>query len=360
MNKILFGGAFDPVHNGHINMALNAAKALDGEIIFLPAPISVWKKSSAPISDKIAMLEMAIKGKEKLSIDLFEVNSGEETNYSIDTVKHFKELYPSDKLFYLIGFDQVNEFHRWKEAELLSSLAQIVYYNRPGYVVNKENVEKYHMLAINGPVVDVSSTEIRELKSLDLPDEVLFYIVEHNLYEGMVELNQLESPHRLNHSKSVAKVAYEIAKANNLENPLNVFLAALLHDCGKDIPLEKQIELTKKHFPEYQDCPKFAYHQFAGAALAMERFKVTNKDMIEAIEFHSTGSGNMNPIAKIVYAADKIEPTRGFDSSDLIKAMMDDVDLGFKTVLQANKDFLLSKGKTIDNQLTSNCFKKYL
>ena len=360
MNKILFGGAFDPVHNGHINMAEKAAKALDGEVIFIPARISVWKTSSAPTNDKIAMLELALKGKKNLSLDLYEINSGKDINYSIDTVRYFKDKYPNDKLFYLIGNDQVNEFHRWREAKELSKLAQIVFYNRPGYKVKSENIKKFHMLEINGGGIEVSSTDIRSLKSIELPDEVLFYIIEHDLYEGMVELNKIETKHRLNHSKSVAKTAYEIAKANNLENPLKVFLAGLLHDCGKDIPLEKQIELTKKNFPEYADVPKFAYHQFAGAVLAKEMFGLQDEDVLDAIKYHSTGSDNMGQISKIIYAADKIEPTRGFDSTDLINAMKNDVNEGFKIVLQANKDFLLSQGKSLKNSLTCKCFDKYL
>ena len=82
MNRIIFGGAFDPVHNGHINMARKAAKQLAGEVIFVPAPISVWKQSSAPTEDKIAMLKLAIKDYKEFSIDEFEINSGKEINYS--------------------------------------------------------------------------------------------------------------------------------------------------------------------------------------------------------------------------------------------------------------------------------------
>ena len=99
MNRIIFGGAFDPVHNGHINMARKAAKQLAGEVIFVPAPISVWKQSSAPTEDKIAMLKLAIKDYKEFSIDEFEINSGKEINYSIDTVRYFKEKYPKDKLY---------------------------------------------------------------------------------------------------------------------------------------------------------------------------------------------------------------------------------------------------------------------
>lgn len=360
MNKIIFGGAFDPIHNGHINMAEKAAKELAGEVIFVPARVSVWKEVSSPIEDKMAMLSLALKGKSHLSISDFEINSEKEINYSIDTVKYFKEKYPNDHLFYLIGADQVNEFHRWKEASLLAEMAQIVFYTRPGYILKNENVTKYHMKQIEGDGVDISSTSIRELKSYDLPDEVLFYIVEHNLYQGMVELNKILTEHRLSHSKSVAKLAYEIAKSNKLDRPINYFLAGLFHDIGKDIPEEKQFELTKKHYPEYVDIPKFAYHQFAGAYLVQEMFEIKDQNIIEAIEFHSTGNEKMGLMAKIIYAADKIEPTRGFDSKDLISAMMKNAEEGFKIVLQANKDFLLSKRKNINNRLTYKCFKQYL
>ena len=68
----------------------------------------------------------------------------------------------------------------------------------------------------------------------------------------------------------------------------------------------------------------------------------------------------MCTMAKIVYAADKIEPTRGFDSSDLINSMMEDIDKGFITVLKANKDFLTENRKDINNRLTSKCFDYYL
>lgn len=359
MNIIIFGGAFDPIHNGHINMAKKAVKALGGKIIFVPARISVWKSVSAPKEDKIAMLELAIKGEKDFSIDRFEIDSESETTYSIDTIKYFKSKYPNDSLFLLIGSDQVNEFHRWKDAETIKELVQIVFYARPSIKLN-DNVEKYSMLKIDGGEIDASSTRIRELKDFNLSPEVLMYIVEHDLYEGMAQLNMMLTPHRLNHSKSVAKTAYEIAVANNIENPINAYIAGLFHDIGKDISLEKQKELTKNNFPEYLDMPDFAFHQFAGTVLAQSLFEINNKDILEAIKYHSTGSASMCQLAKIIYASDKIEPTRGFDSTDLINAMKKDVDDGFKIVLQANKDYLLEHHKTVDNRLTSICFDKYL
>ena len=65
-------------------------------------------------------------------------------------------------------------------------------------------------------------------------------------------------------------------------------------------------------------------------------------------------------LEKLIYAADKIEPTRGFDSSDLIKAMEVDINKGFITVLEANYEYLLKNKKSIDNRLSDECFKAYL
>ena len=124
MNKILFGGSFDPIHLGHINMALQASKQLDADVIFLPAKVAVWKENSIGISHKINMLELAIKDYPRFHIDLYEVEKGEDTNYSIDTVRYFVNKYPNDKFFYLIGADQVNLFHLWKEAEELSNIVK--------------------------------------------------------------------------------------------------------------------------------------------------------------------------------------------------------------------------------------------
>ena len=145
MNKILFGGSFDPIHKGHINMALEASKQLDADVIFLPSKIAIWKKDSTDIKHKINMINIAINSYPRLYVDLYEVNSDSEYNYSIDTVKHFINEYPNDTIYYLIGVDHVNAFHKWKDALELSKLAHIIFFDRPGYEIDEDNVKKYHM-----------------------------------------------------------------------------------------------------------------------------------------------------------------------------------------------------------------------
>lgn len=356
MKKILFGGSFDPIHLGHINMAELASKQLDADVIFLPSKISVWKKDSIDIKHKINMINLAIEGHKGFFIDLYEVNSGLDTNYSIDTVKYFKNKYPNDELYYLIGTDHVNAFHKWKDALELSKIAHIIYFSRPNLVLDENNIKTYQMIEIKGSMIDVSSTDIRAFKSFKVDEKIKEYIFDNNLY-FIPKIKSYLKEKRFNHSKSVGDLALKIALKHNIKDPDRAFIAGMLHDIGKETEQDK---IMKEHYKEYLDLPRFAYHQFVGELISKEDFHIEDKEILEAIKFHATGKDNMSTLAKIIYASDKIEPTRGFDSKDLIEAMMLDIDEGFITVLKANRDFLKANRGDIENRLTYNCFKYYL
>lgn len=357
MNHIIFGGAFDPIHNGHINMALFASKSLNADVFFVVSRISVWKHTSAAIEDKINMINLAIKDYPEFKLDLFEVNSGKIYNYSIDTVKYFKSKYPNDKLFYLIGADQVEEFHRWKSAKELSELCQIIFFKRHNHDLYSDNVITYNMQMIEGPTIDVNSSSVRDGNALNTPFPVIKYIEEHELYY-MSYLKAILKEKRYNHSVSVANLCYEIAVANNYSEPLKAYLAGLFHDCGK-YQCEPIVD-EKEAIKGFEDLSAPLQHQIIGAVVANKIFKITDKSILSAIKYHATGKSNMSKLEKIVYAADKIDPLRGYDSKEYIQAMKHDISSGFIIVLAANKIFLETKNKDIHNRLTDECFKYYL
>lgn len=356
MKKIIFGGAFDPIHLGHINMALMASKHFDADVIFMPSPIAIWKNDSAPIKDKIEMIKLSIQKYPRFSIDLFEAESGRELNYSIDTIRYFKKKYPHDEIYYLIGSDQVNEFHRWKNCDEIAKLARVIFFSRPNFHEKIENIQKFNMQEIVGRTMDVSSSDIRTLKSLKVDDKVIKYIEDHNLYY-VNKVRSFIKDKRYNHSLAVANLAYQIAKAHHRHNKDQYYIAGLLHDIGKET---NESKIMAEHFSKYLDLPPFAYHQFIGSYIAETEFGITNRSVLKAIKFHATGNKQMDLLGQVIYAADKIEPTRDYNSNYMIEAMMKDINQGFKLVLSENKKFLEESRQNINNRLTVSCFDCYL
>ena len=362
-NIVLFGGGFDPIHFGHINMAEQASKQLNADIVFIPAKISVWKNDSVSPEHKFNMIKLAIgesKLKDRFSISTYEIDkSGDEVSYTIDTVRHFKETYPNNNIYLLIGQDQVDKFHLWKEALELSKLAKIVYFGRLDENLNQENIKTYGMTNIVGETNDFSSTKIRELQSLDTFDSVIDYIIDNDLY-FMKKIGSEMAKNRYEHSKRVAKLAYIIAKTNIIKEPKKALIAALLHDVAKYKDKSREVVEFAPYKEEFSDLQPPLYHQIIGADKIRKEYKITDSEIVDAVKYHSTGKANMSDIAKIVYAADKIEPGRGFDSTDLINAMLCSITDGFVTVLKANVEYFKEKGIDYKNRLTQECLNFYL
>ena len=358
-NIILFGGAFDPVHNGHLNMAEVAANFLDAEVVFIPARISVWKTESVSAIDKLNMLEIAIKNHPNFSISRIEIDSNQDINYSIDTIKNFKDSHTDDNLFLLIGTDQVNSFDKWKCPDEIAEIVQIVYFDRPGLELNRSNIERFKMKNIPGEMREVSSSDIRECKCLDIPLGVLDYIIEHNLYF----INKIKcylKPSRFIHSASVAKLAYEIAVENGVVHQDKYLIAGLLHDVGKYLSKEDTLKIMNEHFAEYLYLEPMIYHQFTGKYIVETVFGINDKEILDAIEFHTTGNGNMSDLSKVLYCSDKIEPTRGFDSTKLINNMKVNINSGMRSVLISNIEYYEKHKVNYLNPLTKACIKAYL
>ncbi len=363
-NIVLFGGSFDPIHNGHINMALKAQEFLGGinncKIIFIPNKISIWKNNSVSSLDKLSMLNLALKNYVNLEVDDFELKS-DEINYTYITIKYFLDKYKGQdiKLYFLMGSDQVEKFNLWRNALEISKQVQLIYYPRPNFKFLNDNITTYNIIKVNGDeLVDVSSNSIRDLNNLDIPEVVLNYIHEHDLYY----LNKIKTyidDRRYRHSKSVGMLAFEIAKSNNIEKPYRFYIAGLLHDIGKNVPKDI-IDLINKEYEDYMPINVKLYHQFYSALIARDDFKINDEEILDAIRYHATGKANMTLLGMTVYAADKIDPLRGYDSSEMITKMKQDINEGFRFVLNENKIFLLSKSADINNKLTNECFKYYL
>ncbi len=183
----LFGGSFDPVHNGHIAVAKYVIEqGLVAEVIFTPVGVP-WQKSQpkAAASDRKAMLELAVKDYPEFTVSSSELDrSG--VSYTIDTVEELQAEDPTKKIYLLLGADAANGVTTWHRAAELISKVNFLVVARNQQESPELNFE-FHF--INMPMIDVSSSMIRNLVlsgnsvSHLVPNEVNSYILDHNLYK---------------------------------------------------------------------------------------------------------------------------------------------------------------------------------
>jgi len=192
----IFGGSFNPVHNGHIHLAETVMKELRLDRIFLvPSRISPHRSSDEYASgkDRLEMLRLASENKRGLEVCDYELES-ERVSYTIYTIEHFRELYPNDDLFLLVGSDMLMSFEKWFRFEDILDEASLAVVSREkgdsGELIKKaEELRRYGEIFISSaPAVTVSSTEIRKkiAKNADwacyLDENVVQYIRLKGLY----------------------------------------------------------------------------------------------------------------------------------------------------------------------------------
>ena len=180
----LFGGAFNPIHLGHIKIAKEAIRQMNlDKLIIIPTGNAPHKKETDISREhRFNMAQIAFKDEEKIEVSDYELRR-EEISYSADTVEHFKKLYPNDELFFIIGDDSYNNLSMWHEPQRILDASTLLVFDREGAEILAPAVK------INMERIEISSSEIRDniYKGKDfinlLPKSVFNYIIENNLYK---------------------------------------------------------------------------------------------------------------------------------------------------------------------------------
>jgi len=212
----LLGGTFDPIHNGHLELATRTAQIFDlQKILFIPVSQSPHKLGSqaTPSPHRVAMLELALKRNATFSIDLLEIENGG-VSYTIETLSRLKEQHPSWEIFLILGADAFLLMDTWKNSLDILKLCHVLVGTRPGFKleipaklskalrIKNVPIDNVHcklpitLSTTSGktlklyqiPAQDISSRAIRyrvqegkEIKNL-LPLAVDHYIMRHRLY----------------------------------------------------------------------------------------------------------------------------------------------------------------------------------
>lgn len=197
----LMGGTFDPIHHAHLIVAEEVRYALNlSEMVFIPAgePPHKLGRITAPVQDRLAMVELAVASNPHFSVSRVEVDRPG-PSYLVDTLYLLKKQWGKDtELFFVIGWDSLEDFPTWyKPAEILEQLTRLVVVHRPGYEENEEYnrqlearlpglLQKMCLVAV--PQLDISSTNLRQRIvenrpiKYQTPAEVEAYIQAHHLY----------------------------------------------------------------------------------------------------------------------------------------------------------------------------------
>ncbi len=374
----IFGGTFDPVHNGHLFVAEEiCSKFQIDRLFFVPANVSPFKtqQRTTPARLRCEMLKRAVSGlqNKKMAVSEYEVlNQG--ISYSVDTVRHFHELFPDGKLYFIIGADHAATFDQWKDYQTLIELCDIIIIARKGFRIKEIQklvpMEKLHVVYSDTP--DLSSSQIRQMLSRGesvselIPKEAVTYIKTHQLYlpaeppeQILKKLAGYISEKRLSHTIETAQEAGRLAEHFGADRD-KAFLAGILHDCAKS--LENAPKALEQYGVSLSNmdlaCPS-VIHQILGEAVAYYDFHIYDNEILHAIRYHTTGCPNMPLLTKIIFVADCCEPGRDYPGVDEIrKYAYTDLDRAVLISIENTVSYLLRQKKPIhtDTVLTYNDF----
>lgn len=368
----ILGGTFDPIHQGHIQMALSALDTchLD-RVLVIPTGVSSYKSSIAPAEDRWKMIVMACTQDTRLIPSRLEMDRAG-TGYTVDTLLTLRRQYPKAEFFFILGTDGLLKLHKWHRADEVFSLCTFLICPRTvdaSLTVFREAKEKLtargaRIMIIRMNPVTVSSTGIREGLASGEATPLLYspvreYCAVRGLYGQKPRLDQAEdwlsrlfralNPRRFTHSVSVAHTAYRLARIHGI-NLRQAEEGGLLHDCAKCLPLREMQRIAVQHSltnDAYILESSALMHSLVGAWVARNDYGMADPEVLDAIAYHNTGHPGMSRLAMCVCLADFIEPTRGsYPLLENVRILSElSLERALLMSLEGTADFVRSRGK---------------
>lgn len=194
MNKKigLFFGTFNPIHIGHVIIANHMAEFSDlDEVWLVVTPHNPHKKKSTLLNNhhRLDMVFMACEEFEHLQPSDVEFRL-EQPNYTVKTLAHLQEKFPTNEFCLIMGEDNLKTFHKWKNYEvILENHSLYVYPRKSGGRVENQFKDHPKITRVDAPVIEISATFIRDsikqgkfIKPM-LPPKVWDYVLHNNFYK---------------------------------------------------------------------------------------------------------------------------------------------------------------------------------
>ena len=190
---VVFGGTFDPVHNGHIAIAKCLRDELGADPVVMVPTGRPWLRPDAPVAtpeDRLRMVELAVENENRIEVSDVDIVR-DKTTYSIDTIQDLRLRYGANCEFILaVGADTVPDLHQWHRYDQLVEECTFAVVQRPESPLDDTDSLSDGTLVIRGPMINISASEIRSkigrgdlANTADVvPDSVLRFIIEKGLY----------------------------------------------------------------------------------------------------------------------------------------------------------------------------------
>ena len=159
----LYFGSFNPIHIGHLIIANHLANTTElQKIWFVVSPQNPLKQSSTLLNeyDRLHLINISIEGENKLKTSNVEF-SLPKPSYTIDTLTYLTEKFPEHQFAIIMGSDSFSNISKWKNYTVILKNYDLYVYKRPGF--NIDNSLKKDLILFDAPLLEISSTHIREL-----------------------------------------------------------------------------------------------------------------------------------------------------------------------------------------------------
>ena len=364
MRLAILGGSFNPIHLGHLFLADAALSSQQFDrVVLIPAYRSPFKLAAQGMEetaqDRLDMAAASISGDPRLCLDDCEIRR-KGISYTVDTIKYIINRYiPAGKPALIIGDDLAGDFPNWHDSDTILKLADIIIARR---TCGENSDYPFPNTRITNEVMNISSAMVRQRIKEDnawrslIPAGAQTIIEDRRLYGFSGEtaaateyskrvILRLEAAVRESlgfdryiHSRNTAVLAWDLCRCYKLD-PAMGYLAGIAHDMGKQLSGEELLNMAETDglgISKIEKNKPGLLHGRAAAVLLRELFSIHNKDVLDAVAFHTSGCADMGPLAKIVYIADKLEVSREYADPGLRKMCYEgrDLDVIFSAVLK--------------------------
>lgn len=338
MRTAIFGGTFNPPHQGHLQAAQAAVQGLQlDQLLLMPNHIPPHKalpENSATPEQRLELCRLAAQQIPRCQVCDLELRQPG-PSYTADTVERYHAAHPEETLWLLVGTDMLLSFDQWREPQRILACARLAVAARDEahrrQITDKAEWLRVHLGArvdvLDNPALPVSSTQLRTgFDGKLLPPAVADYIRSHRLYRpSPAALRQrvqgLVSEKRFRHILGCEAQATEMAARFGADVE-TVGYAAILHDMTKEFPLDMQLQFAKQWniiFDYEKEDLAPLIHADTAAAMAREELGMWD-GVVRAIARHAAGAPGMTREELILYVADLCEPTRNYPGVEALRA----------------------------------------